>query len=95
MRPGEEVEIADGVRRGSGTFPSGWGTPPDGPFSEARARWVRDRVREHQATAGRRAVERRVRQLRARDRRQAQALLVQRHELMGRRLQLLARRAGP
>lgn len=28
-------------------FPRAWGTPPGSQFSEERAAWVRDRVREH------------------------------------------------
>ena len=92
---GDHDRVEHAAGGDTSTFPRSWGRPPDGQYSPERAEWVRARVVEHRATAGRRAVERRVRQLRARDRRQAQALLVQRHELMGRRLQLLARRAGP
>ena len=76
-------------------FPRSWGRPPDGQYSEERARWVKDRVRQHRLTAPRRAAERRVRELVARDRRLALELRLRRHELVTRRLQLLARRDGP
>jgi hypothetical protein len=41
-----DVELAQGVR-GFRTFPAEWGTPPGTQFSEERARWVKDRVREY------------------------------------------------
>jgi hypothetical protein len=39
------VEYGD-ASRGS-PFPAEWGRPVGDAYSEARARWVRDRVREH------------------------------------------------
>ncbi|GGW35673.1 hypothetical protein GCM10010381_20610 [Streptomyces xantholiticus] len=39
-------EMANAVR-GAGVFPPEWGVPAGRQFSEERARWVRDRVREH------------------------------------------------
>jgi len=37
------VEIADGDR-GGGVFPASWGRPPGTPYSEQRARWVRQHI---------------------------------------------------
>lgn len=42
------VEMADGAR-GIGTFRAEWGIPHGRQYSEERAKWVRERVREHMA----------------------------------------------
>jgi hypothetical protein len=46
-------ELDSGDR--NGPFPAEWGTPPGSRWSEARARWIAARVREHMGlTAARR-----------------------------------------
>lgn len=44
-----EVETSTGEGRSLGTFPAEWGMPPGSQFSEERAAWVRERVREHRS----------------------------------------------
>ena len=73
-----EVEAANRTR-GAGTFPEEWGTPPGSPYSEARARWILQKVREHQALT---AMRRRAREIAQagieRVRRERQLLLARR-----------------
>lgn len=57
-----EIEISAGMGRTLGVFPAEWGFPPGSQFSEQRAAWVAERVREHQAMAPLRARAAEVRQ---------------------------------
>jgi hypothetical protein len=44
-----DIEAGDGVR--VSTFPESWGPPPGRQYSEERASWVKNHVREHMITA--------------------------------------------
>ncbi|MFG3493779.1 hypothetical protein [Streptomyces sp. NPDC047928] len=71
------------VRRGLGsTFPAEWGVPPGRQYSEERARWIVERVREHQALTAVRRRAREVSRTGGEHTRRAQQLLMRRRDML-------------
>jgi hypothetical protein len=68
--------MSEHVGETAGSFPAEWGTPPGGQFSEERAAWVAERVREQRAV--RRVAEEQTRARGGEQARRRRALLMRR-----------------